>query len=130
MATILNTSSQGEIVVISVEGLLTLGSGVRVADETLDAPVAFRHLVLDQLAKGVKKMVVDLLLCSGFDSSGIGALVISYTKTANEGGQIVLVLGPKTRAMDQLQVTRMITIFKVFDSVATAIQGLTASKTA
>ena len=131
MATIFNTSSRGEVVIVSVEGPLALQStAVGIADGHDNAANAIRVLVSDQLAKGVKKIVVDLLQCSGLDSSGIGSLVIAYTKTANGGGQLVLVVGPKTKVMEVLQMTRIVSIFKVFNSVDSAIQGLTESKTA
>jgi anti-sigma B factor antagonist len=131
VATTLNASSHEEVVVISVEGPLALGSSaVGISGAQDNAANAFRLVVSDQLAKGAKKIVVDLLECSGLDSSGIGSLVISYTKTANGGGQLVLVVAPKTKVMDVLQMTKIFSVFKVFDSVASAIQGLTESKTA
>ena len=56
------------------------------------------------------------------DSSGIGELVASFTSTSNAGGSLKL-LSLTKRVQDLLQITKLYTVFEVFDDEAAAIRS-------
>lgn len=107
------TSRQvGDVVVIDVVGRITLGEGATALRETI------RGLV----TKGNKKMVLNLGEVSYIDSSGIGELVSGFTSATNQGGVLKL-LGLTKRVKDLLQITKLYTVFEVFDSETSAVRS-------
>ena len=102
----------GDVVVIDVVGRITLGEGATALRETI------RGLV----AKGNKKMVLNLGEVSYIDSSGIGELVSGFTSATNQGGVLKL-LGLTKRVKDLLQITKLYTVFEVFDSETSAVRS-------
>lgn len=105
------TSRQVEDVsVVDVAGRITLGEGASTLRETI------RGLV----AKGQKKILLNLGEVSYIDSSGIGELVSGFTTVANNGGAMKL-LNLTKRVQDLLQITKLYTVFDVYDKEATAV---------
>ncbi len=100
----------GPVQVLDCSGKMTLG----------DATMAVRNKVREILDNGGKKILINLGEVPYIDSSGVGALVSSFTTVSGKGGQLKLVnLTPKTREL--LTVTRLLTVFEVFDSEQKAI---------
>jgi len=93
-------------------GRITLGEGSSVFRETL------RELV----AKGQKKVLLNLADVSYIDSSGIGELVSGFTSVTNQGGQLKL-LNLNKRVQDLLQITKLYTVFEVFEDEAAAVRS-------
>jgi len=60
------------------------------------------------------------------DSAGLGALVSAYTSVKNEGGELKLVYLTK-KVQDLLQMTRLYTVFEVFDDEAAALNSFDKS---
>jgi anti-sigma B factor antagonist len=56
------------------------------------------------------------------DSSGIGELVSSFTTVSNSGGALKL-LNLTKRVKDLLQITKLYTVFEVFDDEASALRS-------
>jgi len=106
----LSTRQVGDVTVIDAVGRITLGEGSSV----------FRETVKDLLGKGNKKILLNLAEVSYIDSSGIGELVSGYTSVSNAGGQLKLLKLTK-RIQDLLQITKLYTVFEVFDDEATAL---------
>jgi len=102
----------GDVTVMDAVGRITLGEGAS----------AFRDSIRDLAAKGDKKILVNLSEVSYIDSSGIGEMVSSYTTVTNHGGQLKL-LGLNKRVKDLLQITKLYTVFEVFDDEATAVRS-------
>jgi len=65
---------------------------------------------------------------SYIDSSGLGELVSAYTTVRNKQGDVKL-LNLTSKAKDLLQMTKLLTVFDVYDDEAKAINALKASKT-
>jgi len=102
----------GDVNVIDVAGRITLGEGASTLRESLR----------DLLTKGNKRILLNLGDVSYIDSSGIGELVSGFTSVANQGGTLKL-LGLTKRVKDLLQITKLYTVFEVFDDEAAAVRS-------
>jgi anti-sigma B factor antagonist len=102
----------GDVTVVDASGRITLGEGASV----------FRDMIRDLAAKGNKNILVNLTEVSYIDSSGIGEMVSSFTTVTNHGGQLKL-LGLTKRVKDLLQITKLYTVFEVFDDEPSAIRS-------
>ena len=80
---------------------------------------SLRILVKDLLNKS-RQIVLDLGDVTRIDSGGLGTLVALYTSARNVGGDIKLAnLG--SRVNELLQVTKLVTVFDVFDKAEDAV---------
>ena len=102
----------GDVTVIDATGRITLGEGAS----------AFRDMLRDLANKGDRKILLNLSETSYIDSSGIGEMVSGFTTITNHGGQLKLV-GLSKRVKDLLQITKLYTVFEVFDDEADAIRS-------
>lgn len=76
-----------------------------------------------------KKMVLDMRGVDRMDSSGLGTLVALYASAHRCGAEIKLAnLGSHTREV--LQITRLVTVFEVYNSTDAAVASFTAAKAA
>jgi anti-sigma B factor antagonist len=76
-----------------------------------------------------KHIVLNLGGVSYIDSGGLGTLVGLYTSARAAGGDIRLA-NLTQRVGDQLQITKLVTVFDVHDSEEKAIQSFKAAATA
>jgi anti-sigma B factor antagonist len=102
----------GDVTVMDAAGRITLGEGAS----------AFRDAIRELVAKGNKKVLLNLGEVSYIDSSGIGELVSGFTTVTNSGGQLKLV-GLSKRVKDLLQITKLYTVFEVFDDETEAVRS-------
>lgn len=102
----------GDVTVVDVAGRITLGEGAS----------ALRENIRELVAKGNKKILLNLSDVSYIDSSGIGELVSAYTTVTNQGGTLKL-LGLTKRVKDLLQITKLYTVFEVFESEPIAVRS-------
>lgn len=112
MSVKLTTRKVGDVTVIDAAGRITLGEGA----------TSFRDSVRDLAAKGDKKLLLNLSDVSYIDSSGIGEMVSGFTTVTNHGGQLKL-LGLSKRVKDLLQITKLYTVFEVFDDEPSAVRS-------
>jgi len=98
--------------VVDAAGRITLGEGSS----------ALRDVLRDMVAKGQKKILLNLSEVSYIDSSGIGELVSGFTTVTNQGGSLKL-LGLTKRVKDLLQITKLYTVFDVHDDEASAVRS-------
>lgn len=68
------------------------------------------------------KIVLNLGGVNYIDSGGLGTLVALYT-TARAAGGAIRLANLTQRVGDLLQVTKLLTVFEVFDSVDDAVQS-------
>jgi anti-sigma B factor antagonist len=68
------------------------------------------------------RIVLNLADVTYIDSGGLGTLVALYTTARNAGGSIKLARLTK-RVGDLLQVTKLLTVFEVFNSEEEAVQS-------
>ena len=112
MSVKMTTRQVGDVTVIDAAGRITLGEGAS----------AFRDTVRDLATKGEKKILLNLSEVSYIDSSGIGEMVSGFTTVTNHAGQLKL-LGLSKRVKDLLQITKLYTVFEVFDDEAAAVRS-------
>ena len=83
---------------------------------------ALREGVKGLLAKGDKKIVMNMSNVTYIDSAGLGTLVASHHSAKSQGAGLRLCnLGAKFQEV--LQVTKLLTVFDVYDSEALAISS-------
>lgn len=109
------------IIVLELSGRLVLGQ------ESMD----FRGKIREVLDKSdwIKerwgwntRIILDLHDVNFIDSAGLGALIAARTSTANRGAGIKLAnLTKKIR--DALSITKLVTVFDVYDSVDAAVNA-------
>ena len=102
------------VTVMCCSGTITLGESTSV----------FRNTLRELLQSGVRKLILDLEQVSYIDSSGIGELVGAYTSAATVNAQIKLAKLP-AKIYDLLQITKLVTVFQIFDDEAEAIRSFT-----
>ena len=100
------------ITVLDLSGRITLGEG----------SVTLRDAVHDVLAKGSKKILLNLENISYIDSSGIGEMVSAFTSVKNAGGELKL-LNLTKKVHDLLQITKLYTVFDVHEDEAHAVRS-------
>jgi anti-sigma B factor antagonist len=98
--------------VVDLSGRITIGEGT----------VVLRDAVKALQQKSEKCILLNLAEVSYIDSSGIGELVSSYTTFGNQGGKLKL-LNLTKKVHDLLSITKLLTVFEVFDDEAKAIQS-------
>ena len=100
------------VTILDLSGRITLGEG----------SVTIRDAVHDALAKGNKRILLNLAEISYIDSSGLGELVSAYTSVKNAGGELKL-LSLTRKVQDLLQITKLYTVFDVKDDEASAVSS-------
>ncbi len=112
MSVSVTTRQVGDVSVLDVAGRITLGEGSSTLRESLRAVTSMRDA----------KILLNLEEVTYIDSSGIGELVSGFTNLQEQGGQLKLLKLTK-RVRDLLQITKLYTVFEVFDDEATAIRS-------
>ncbi len=99
------------ITVVDCDGRIVFG----------DEASALRELVKGLLAE-TKHIVLNLSRVTYIDSGGLGTLVGLYTSARNAGGAIKLA-NLTQRVGDLLQVTKLLTVFDVYEGEDKAVQA-------
>jgi anti-sigma B factor antagonist len=93
-----------------------------------DEAAELRDTVKNLLAES-KNIVINLGETTYIDSGGLGTVVGLYTSARNAGGMIKLASLQK-RVMDLLQITKLLTVFDVYDSEEEAVSSFAQAKSA
>jgi len=101
----------GGVLVVDCSGRLVFG----------EESASLRDNVKKVLAQS-PKVVLNLHEVNYIDSGGLGTLVSLYTSARNAGGAVKLARLSQ-RVGDLLQITKLLTIFEVFDSEEAAAQS-------
>jgi anti-sigma B factor antagonist len=104
----------GDVRILDCSGKITLGEGTMVV----------RSRVRDLVQSGVKNIILNLADVNYIDSSGIGELVSTYTTVTTNGGRLKL-LNLTKRFNELLAITKLLTVFEVFDSEQAALASFT-----
>lgn len=127
-----DTLSEPELVVPAEEGPVELKLSVRIVDgitvvdchgrivfgeETADLRDTIRRLIAQS-----KRIVLNLAGVNYIDSGGLGTLVALYA-TAQKAGSCIKLANLTPRVGDVLQITKLVTIFQIYDSEEAALQS-------
>lgn len=104
--------SVGGVTVLDLEGKIVLGEG----DEAL------AEKIREVVARGDRKVLLNLAGVPYVDSAGLGELVRCHTRLVRADGNIKL-LGLTDRLQDLLQITKLVTVFQTFDSESDAVSS-------
>ena len=105
-----STRQVNGVTIVDCSGRITLGEG----------SVILKDVVRDLLSKGQKKILLNLGDVNYIDSSGLGELVGAYTTAKNQGAALKL-LNLTRKVKDVLQLTKLYTVFDIYDDEASAI---------
>lgn len=97
---------------VDFSGKITLGEG----SSTL------RKTIRDLIARGHRKILLNLADVDYIDSSGIGEMVSAYTTVRGANGDLKLVYLTK-RVHDLMQITRLFTVFDVQGDEQSALRS-------
>jgi anti-sigma B factor antagonist len=98
------------VTVLDLNGRITLGEG----------SVQLREAIRDLISKGQKNVLLNMGDVNYIDSSGLGELVSAYTTSKNQGASLKL-LSLTKKVKDVLQLTKLYTVFDIYDDEASAI---------
>jgi anti-sigma B factor antagonist len=113
MSMVLKARRLDDVVILDLSGRITMGEGTLI----------LRDQIQRLLAAGDRKFLLNLADVDYIDSSGLGELVTSFTTVRNNEGQLKL-LNLTRRVQDLLQITKLLTVFEVFNSETEALKTL------
>ena len=102
----------GDVTILDLHGKILIGEG----DDAL------RDAVTRLVDGGRGKILLNLADVPYIDSSGLGAIAQAYTSAWRRGGELKL-LHVRHRNRHLLTVTRLISVFEVFDSEDEAVRS-------
>jgi anti-sigma B factor antagonist len=116
MSLIAKTRQVGNVSIVDLNGKITLGENTGILRDEL------RSL----LAQGQKNILLNMGGVSYVDSGGLGELVGAYTTATNHGGSVRL-LKLQGKMKDLMQITKLHTIFSIFEDEREAIASFGAA---
>ena len=102
----------GDVTVLELDGRLILEEGEAPLQDAVDRLVA----------EGRVKIVLDMQRVTRLDSAGIGMLVCKYLTAFRKGGRVKL-LRVTSRADQLLHLTKLASVFEIFESEEEAIRS-------
>ena len=103
--------------VVELDGRIVLGEESNSVRETLKSLVA----------EGKKKIVLNMANVKYIDSTGLGTLVSAHVSAKTQGASVRLChLGQKFHEI--MQMTKLLTVFDVYDTQAAAVSSFQAAK--
>jgi len=114
MSVKLSIRQMDNVSVVDVSGRITLSDGSSTVRDALRG----------MASEGKKKILLNFKEVFYIDSSGLGALVSSYATLTKQGVQLKL-LNLTHRVKDLLMITKLLTVFEVYDDEAAAVRSFT-----
>lgn len=108
----INQREKDGVIIIDLKGRLIGGEPVHALRERLSA----------MPAEGTKNIILNLADVNYIDSSGLGSMVIAYTGVKKLGGMVKL-LNLSKRNVELLVLTKLTTVFEVFDDEQSAVNS-------
>jgi anti-sigma B factor antagonist len=111
----ISTREQSGVVVVDCAGRIVFG----------DEAIQLRETVKGLLERP-RPVVINMKDVSYLDSGGLGTLVGLFTSAQRDGSTIKLA-ALNGRVIDLLQITKLVTVFELYDSVEAAIASFAGS---
>jgi anti-sigma B factor antagonist len=102
----------GDVTILDVEGKILLGEG----------DVQLKRKIDELIERSETKLLLNLANVPYMDSGGLGEIVRSYTTVKRAGGDLKLLNATK-RISDLLTITKLITVFEIFEEEAAAVKS-------
>ena len=102
----------GSVMILDLKGKLTIGDG----DELL------KDKINSLVQQGHTKLILNLADVPYIDSGGLGQVVRTYTTVKQHNGSLKLMNVTK-RIEDLLAITKLLTVFDVFETEQEALQS-------
>jgi anti-sigma B factor antagonist len=102
----------GPVTIVDLSGRISLGEG----------SALLRTTIRELLEGGQAKILLNLGDVNYIDSSGIGELVSAFTAVRNRSGELKL-LNLTKKVHDLLQITKLFTVFDVYNDESTAVRS-------
>jgi len=100
--------------VVTLDGRIVLG----------EESQALRQKLKSLIAEGNKKIILNMDNVKYIDSAGLGILVAAHVSAKLQGASLILSnLG--TKFQEILQITKLVTVFQVFNTEAAALASFT-----
>lgn len=100
----------GDVEILDLSGKITLGENTGI----------LRDEIRSLLAQGQKNILLNKGAVTYVDSAGLGELVGAYTTAANQNASVSL-LNLQGKMQDLLQITKLHTIFPIFEDEQSAL---------
>jgi anti-sigma B factor antagonist len=100
------------VVILDVNGRLTVGASA----------TTLRDYSRELAAAGKINVILNLAEVDYIDSTGLGSLVVAYTKLRKAGGRLRL-LNLNRRNIELLVLTKLTTVFELFDDEHNAVNS-------
>ena len=113
MSLVIKPRRLDDVVILDLSGRITMGEGTLI----------LRDQIQKLLRAGDRKVLLNLADVDYIDSSGLGELVTSFTTVCNQSGQLKL-LNLTRRVQDLLQITKLLTVFEVFNNETAALKTM------
>lgn len=107
----------GWATVLDLEGDITAGEGT----------AALRRETRRLITEGRVDIVLNLARVRYIDSSGLGEMVAAQTAARRGGGQVAL-LAPTPNVREVLKVTRLASVFDVYEDEAGSLRGMSGGR--
>jgi anti-sigma B factor antagonist len=108
----INERKNGDVTILDVEGKILLGEG----------DVQLKRKIDELIERKETKLLLNLANVPYMDSGGLGEIVRSYTTVKRAGGELKLLNATK-RINDLLTITKLITVFEIFENEADAVKS-------
>jgi anti-sigma B factor antagonist len=116
MSVRMTNSEVDGVSVVELDGRIVLG----------EESNSLREKLKSLIAEGKKKIVLNMADITYIDSTGLGTLVAAHLNAKNQGASVRLChLGKKFHEV--LQLTKLLTVFDVYDTEAAAVSSFQCS---
>jgi anti-sigma B factor antagonist len=107
---------EGDVAVLDLKGRIRISGGT----------LALHRSICCLIQEGKTKILLNLAGVTHIDSTGLGELISSYVTLSSKGGQLKLVHLTE-RLQDIMTITKLVTVFDVYDNEADALAGFTGN---
>jgi len=115
MSVTMKNSEVDGVTVVELEGRIVMG----------DESSSLREKLKSLIGAGKKKIVLNMANINYIDSAGLGTLVAAHVNAKSQGASVRLCnLGQKFHEV--MQLTRLLTVFDVYDTQAAAVSSFTS----
>jgi len=112
----MTNSEVNGVSVVTLDGRIVLG----------EESNSLREKLKSLIAEGKKKIVLNMADVKYIDSAGLGILVAAYVSAKTHGASVRLSnLG--TKFHEVMQITKLLTVFDVYDTEAAAVSSFQSS---